>query len=208
MSQYTNVDLPNFFEISSLQSVKHLQTRIRDEKATPVAFARYAKRLMTVLCEEAIAIGYGDNTSVTTPLATGYEGQLVDESNFVAISIIRAADSMLDVFLNIFPEAIVGKILIQRDEETSLPKLYYSKVPPLAGKNVVLLDPMLATGGSALEAIKILLEKGADIEKMVFINVVAAPEGVRKIHEMYPSLRIISGELDQGLNEKVKKHLL
>lgn len=155
-----------------------------------------------------MALSYGEKTSVTTPLSQSYLGEMVDESNFVAVSIIRAADAMLDVFLNVCPQAVVGKILIQRDEETHMPKLYYSKVPSLEGKNVILLDPMLATGGSALEAIKVLIEKGADANKIIFVNVVASPEGVKKIHEAYPSVRIVAGELDQGLNEKVRNVLV
>jgi uracil phosphoribosyltransferase len=93
---------------------------------------------------------------------------------------------MLDVFLNLVPEASVGKILIQRNEETSQPILYYSKLPSLVTRNIVLLDPMLATGGSAIAAIKVLLENGAEEEKIVFFNVVCCPAGVKKLYEIYP----------------------
>ena len=106
-------------------------------------------------------------TTITTPVGHSYEGINIEQSNIVAISIIRAGDSMLDVFLSINPEATTGKILIQRDEATAMPVLFYSKVPDLAGKLVVVLDPMLATGGSAKVAIKICLDKGATIENMV-----------------------------------------
>jgi len=84
------------------------------------------------------------NVDVVTPTGSTYSGyEIVDESNIVAISIIRAGDSLLDAFMEVCPGAQVGKILIQRDEETALPHLFYSKLPSLTGKYVVLLDPML-----------------------------------------------------------------
>mmetsp|Transcript_18330 Transcript_18330/g.30720 ORF Transcript_18330/g.30720 Transcript_18330/m.30720 type:complete len:123 (+) Transcript_18330:539-907(+) len=104
--------------------------------------------------------------------------------------------------MKIAPEAAVGKILIQRNEETKMPVLYYSKLPPLAGRNIVLLDPMLATGGSAIAAIKVLIEQGAEENRILFLNVVSSPEGVGAILTAYPQLRIVTGEIDAGLNEK------
>ena len=118
---------------------------------------------------------------VFTPTGSLIQGVFRDLSNIVAVSIIRAGDSMLDTFLATAPEAVVGKILIQRNEETAEPMLYYSKLPDMKGKKVFLLDPMLATGGSALSAVKCLLEKGADPKDIVFVNVVACPEGIRLV---------------------------
>ena len=84
------------------------------------------------------------------------------------------------------PSAQVGKILIQRDEATAEAILFYSKLPSLAGKRVVLLDPMLATGGSAKCAINVLLEAGADIKQMTFVTVLSCPEGLNNISKTYP----------------------
>ena len=84
------------------------------------------------------------------------------------------------------PSAQVGKILIQRDEATAEPVLYYSKLPSLSGKRVVLLDPMLATGGSAKCAIKVLLDAGADIKLMAFVTVLSCPEGLESVYNTYP----------------------
>jgi len=120
----------------------------------------------------------------------------------VGISIIRAGDSMLGTFMEIAPEATVGKILIQRNEETREPVLYYSKVPPLEGKQIMLLDPMVATGGSAICAIKVLLDKGALESNITFVNVLACPEGIAAMTKAYPSMRIVTGKIDDGLNEK------
>lgn len=131
----------------------------------------------------------------------------------VAVSIIRAGDSLLDSFLKVAPEATVGKILIQRDEQTKQPKLFYAKLPNLANKYVVLLDPMLATGGSAKAAVNVLLDNGATEDRIVFLNVVSCPEGINCLLSAFPKMKIITGEIDEGLNEKVgnlstKKNML
>ena len=104
--------------------------------------------------------------------------------------------------MSIAPEATVGKILIQRDEETAKPVLFYSKLPPLANKNIALLDPMLATGGSANAAIKVLIDKGAEEHRITFLNVLSCPEGIKAIQSEFPKVTIVTGEIDIGLNEK------
>lgn len=183
--------------------VPHLYTKIRDKATSPVDFRRYAQRLMTVICEEALCYVSGTDKTVDTPVDSyTFPGCEVDQSNIVAISIIRAADSMLDVFMNIVPECGVGKILIQRNEETAEPEMYYDKVPPLAGKKVVLLDPMLATGGSAKAALEVLVKKGAAQKDITFVNVVTCPEGVKNVMESYPDITMFSGCVDEGLTAK------
>ena len=104
--------------------------------------------------------------SVQTPTGWTYSGSHVDYSSIVAVSIIRAGDSILDSFMSVCPEAAAGKILIQRDEHTAQSKLYYTKLPPLENKFVVVLDPMLATGGSCVTAIDECLKRGATIANM------------------------------------------
>ena len=158
-----------------------------------------------MLCSEE-ALSYADpvECAVTTPTGSIYNGFEVDPSNIVVISIIRAGDSMLDSFMHTVPEASVGKILIQRDEETALPKLFYSKVPRLEGKFVIILDPMLATGGSAKSAIDVCVEKGANISRTIFANVVASPEGIAYLRGSFPDLTIVTGGIDEGLDEKVR----
>ena len=144
--------------------------------------------------------------TVTTPVGVDIEGTQIDTDAIVAVSIIRAGDSLLECFMNIVPEAKVGKILIQRNEETKKAELFYSKLPSLASKNVVLLDPMLATGGSAKAAIQVLLDCGAREDKIFFLNVVSCPEGLQSIHDTYPAVQIVTGAVDSGLNEKVSNY--
>lgn len=151
---------------------------------------------------------------VTIQTPTGpelLEGERIDTHAIVAVSIIRAGDSLVDCFIKVAPAASIGKILIQRDEETRQPVLFYSKLPSLIDKQVVLCDPMLATGGSAKAAIGVLLDNGAFEGNILFLNVVSCPEGIEAILSMYPKVRIVTGEIDNGLNEKVsffKCHIL
>jgi uracil phosphoribosyltransferase len=140
--------------------------------------------------------------NITTPTNAEFAGTVCDPGEMVGISIIRAGDSMLDTFMAIAPEATVGKILIQRNEETREPILFYSKVPPLAGKQVMLLDPMVATGGSAICAIEVLIDKGAVESNITFVNVLACPEGIAALTKAYPAMRIVTGQIDDGLNDK------
>jgi uracil phosphoribosyltransferase len=142
------------------------------------------------------------SADVNTPTGQTVTGVEVNTSNVVAISIIRAGDSLLDNLLRICPDISAGKILIQRDEETALPKLFYSKLPSLVNKCVILVDPMLATGGSANEAIRVLLANGAQEENIYFFNVVCCPEGIANLHAAFPNVTVVSTEMDQGLNER------
>ena len=153
--------------------------------------------------EEGLSYVNPQQVQVVTPTGSVFEGEAIDTESIVAVSIIRAGDSLLDCFTKIAPAAQIGKILIQRDEETRLPVLFYSKLPPLASKTVVLLDPMLATGGSAKAAIQVALDNGAKEENIIMFCVVCSPEGISYLMDAFPALRIVTGEIDAGLNDKV-----
>lgn len=186
--------------------VDHLWTIIRNRETPPNVFRSYARRLMRVIAEEGLSYVNPIPVTITTPVGPEhvYKGIQNDLSSIVVVSIIRAGDSLLDVIMELVPECSVGKILIQRDEVTAEPKLFYSKLPSsLEGKSIILVDPMLATGGSAIVAIKILLEKpGVQQKNVVFLNVVACPEGLANIHKHYPDVTIVTGSIDNNLNEK------
>lgn len=96
----------------------------------------------------------------------------------------------------------IGKILIQRDEETALPKLFYEKLPEdISERYVFLLDPMLATGGSAMMAVEVLLSRGVRMDRIFFLNLLAAPEGIKTFQDKYPDVKIITGGIDEKLDE-------
>ena len=103
---------------------------------------------------------------------------------------------------DILSDCVIGKILIQRDEETAQPELFYAKLPnDIADRTVLLLDPMLATGGSAIAAIKVLRTAGVPEESIMFVNLVSCPEGLAALHAAYPLVTVVTAEIDNRLNE-------
>lgn len=140
---------------------------------------------------------------VQTPTNCSVSGIHLDTDALVAVSVIRAGDAMLDCLLRLYPDVRAGKILIQRNEQTAQAELFYHKLPDLKGKQVILVDPMLATGGSAKMAIEVLIAQGASEDRIAFFNVVCCPKGVQTLLDAFPKLTIITGQIDEGLNEKV-----
>jgi uracil phosphoribosyltransferase len=136
---------------------------------------------------------------VETPLERT-KGYKVDQE-IVLIPILRAGLGMVSGFIEVIPEAKVGHIGLKRDENTLIPIEYYYKTPSdISNAFVILLDPMLATGGSASEAVNYLKRKGA--KQIVFSCLVAAPEGLKKISELHPDVKIFGAALDRKLNDK------
>lgn len=114
---------------------------------------------------------------------------------------MRAGESMEQGLRDCCRSVRIGKILIQRDEETSMPKLFYDKLPEdISDRYVFLLDPMLATGGSAMMAVEVLIARGVPQDRIVFLNLIASPEGIAKFTETYPLVKIITGVVDDGLD--------
>ena len=144
---------------------------------------KYSKRAMRLLAEEAIAELPSSSVEVMTPTGTSFQGVSVADDNVCLVSIIRAGDALLEAVRDCLPDAKVGKILIQRNEDSAEkePILYYSKMPPnMAQKstNIILCDPMLATGGSAKLAIRTLIEKyHVSPQKIIFANMVRLEYG-------------------------------
>ena len=128
------------------------------------------------------------------------QGKKLDEDNYAFIPILRAGTGMLDGLINILPNAKIGHIGLYRNEETLKPVKYYYKVPKdIEKREVIVLDPMLATGGSGIDAISMLKEDGA--KKLKFLCIIAAPEGIKKIQEAHPDVQIYCATLDSNLNE-------
>jgi uracil phosphoribosyltransferase len=122
------------------------------------------------------------------------------ESEVVAIPVLRAGLGLLPPVLELLPKVSVGYIGLERDEETALARIYYNKLPRLSGKVPLLLDPMLATGGSGAQALDLIKQAGGRDTRMVCI--VAAPEGVRVIEERHPEVNVFAAALDEGLNDR------
>ena len=175
----------------------HYLTRLRDRETEPAIFRLLAHKLTTLLALEATVNLRVDFQPVETPMETAV-GALINEAA-VAVPILRAGLGMLEAFVELLPDVSVGYVGLERDHETAVASAYYSKLPPdLAGRPTFVLDPMLATGGSAANAIDKLKDAGAD--RITMVSIVAAPEGVIFLNERHPDVRIVTAALDRQLN--------
>ena len=164
---------------------------------------------MRLLAEEALANLPSNQCTVTTPTDAPYHGTLsvaeTDPDNVCAVSIVRAGDSLLESVREIAPGMRVGKILIQRNEGSAEKEAVhsYTKLPTDIGKmDVVLCDPMLATGGSSCTALKILVDEyGVDPARIIFANVICCPEGLERLAKEFPDVKIVTCFVDERLNE-------
>jgi uracil phosphoribosyltransferase len=179
--------------------VQHNLTRLRDRQTGAQEFRRVLSEVAALMVYEATRSFAVTPTAVRTPLANARGCRLRRE--VVLVPVLRAGLGMLDSILQLIPHARVGFIGLKREETTLRASTYHKSLPPdLAPFEVLLIDPMLATGGSAVAAMDLLVELGAKHVRMV--NLVAAPEGIRRVHARYPKLPIFTAAVDQALNEK------
>ena len=170
---------------------------LRDARTEPPAFRRAANRISVLLAVEALRDVPNMPATVETPLGPA-AGRRV-RGDVVVVPVLRAGLGMLDAVLELLPAARVGHIGLQRDEATAIASRYYSKLPTRLGDSYVLMiDPMLATGGSAVAAIDLIKSAGARTIRMICI--VAAPEGVRLVEERHPDVAIYTPVVDRELN--------
>ncbi len=175
----------------------HLLASLRDVETEPERFRVLAGRLSTVLVLEATRDLATRVTTIATPLE--HTEVRVLDGDVVAVPILRAGLGLLDAVTHLLPDVRVGYAGLERDHDTLAPTSYYLKVPELAGRTVLLLDPMLATGGSASFAASLLKERGATDVRLVCV--VAAPEGIARLSADHPDVRVITAGVDTGLNE-------
>jgi len=170
---------------------------LRDARTAPPAFRRAANRISVLLAAEALRDLPSSAATVTTPLGPA-DGRVV-ETDVVVVPVLRAGLGMLDAVLELLPTARVGHIGLQRDEATAIASKYYSKLPPdLAKSHVLMIDPMLATGGSAAAAIDLIKAAGAMAISMICI--VSAPEGVSLLERLHPDVAVFTPVVDKHLN--------
>ncbi len=184
--------------VSSHPLVADSVARLRDKDTEPDEFRTLARKVISLLLYEATADLSLRRGTVMTPLQEAPAAWV--EKEVVAVPVLRAGLGLLAPVLELLPRVSVGYIGLERDEETALARIYYNKLPRLEGKVPLLLDPMLATGGSGAMALDLIKEAGGVEPRM--ICVVAAPEGVRVIEERHPEVRIFAAALDEGLNER------
>jgi uracil phosphoribosyltransferase len=197
LESYDNVLLlPQTNQLRGLYSI------IRSKDTHRSDFVFYSDRIIRLLVEKGLDQLPVQEKIVETPLGVEYQG--VDFlGKICGVSIVRAGESMEQGLRDCCRSVRIGKILIQRDEETALPKLFYEKLPEdIADRYVFLLDPMLATGGSAILATEVLISRGVKPERIMFLNLLCCPEGIEAYQTKFPDIKIITGGIDPKLDEK------
>lgn len=179
--------------------IEHKLAILRDKKTGTKEFREIISELGELLCYEALKDAKMYETEIETPMEK-MKTRKINEDNYAFVPILRAGTGMLDGIINMVPNAKIGHIGMYRDEETFKPNVYFFKVPKdIEKREVLILDPMLATGGSGLDAIELLKEKG--VKKMKFLCIIAAPEGIKAIEKKHPDVQIYTTSIDRQLNE-------
>jgi len=142
-------------------------------------------------------------TKIQTPVDDAEYSGVAFGNRIVGVSIVRGGEAMETALRSCCRNIRVGKILIQRSEQNAEAQLYYSKLPDdIDTRHVLLLDPMLATGGSLMIAVKVLLEAGVKEEKIIAVTVISSAEGIRTVTQKHPKMLLITAEVDSALNDK------
>jgi uracil phosphoribosyltransferase len=197
---------PNVHVLPQTNLLLSAMTIIRDQSTKREDFIFNSERVIRLLIDDALnRLPFVEKT-VISPTGEEFHGQ-TPVGGIVGVSIMRAGESMEMALREVCRSIRIGKILIQRDEATALPKLFYSKLPPdVASRTVLLLDPMLATGGSAIKAIEVLIQHGVEQGKILFVNLVSCPEGIEALMQAYPKITIVTAAVDEKLN--AQKYIL
>jgi uracil phosphoribosyltransferase len=179
--------------------VQHNLARLRDAQTQPQEFRRLLGEIAALMLYEATRNFAVKKISVRTPLAPASGFQLQRE--VILVPVLRAGLGMLDSILQLIPHAHVGFIGLKREETTLRAQFYHKSLPKNLGRfEVILIDPMLATGGSSVAALDLLIEQGAQHIRVV--NLVAAPEGIRVVQKAHPKIPLFTAAIDKNLNEK------
>ncbi|OAR00540.1 hypothetical protein LLEC1_00501 [Akanthomyces lecanii] len=182
-----------------------LLSMIRNKETDRADFIFYSNRIIRLLVEEGLNHLPVIEHDITTPVGRTYNG-LLFQGKICGVSIMRAGEAMEQGLRDCCRSVRIGKILIQRDEDTAQPKLFYDKLPEdIADRWVMLLDPMFATGGSAIMAVQVLKARGVPEDRILFLNLIASPEGINNFVEKFPRLKVVTAFIDevmQGLDEK------
>lgn len=179
--------------------IEHKLAILRDKKTGTKEFRELVSEIASFLCYEALKDAKLDSVEIETPLEK-IKTKKLNEDKYAFIPILRAGMGMLDGLIRVVPNAKIGHIGMYRNEETFEPVNYFFKVPKgIEKREVFLLDPMLATGGSACDAIELLKEKG--VKKINFLCLIAAPEGIEKVEKEHPDVKIYCAHIDKKLND-------
>ncbi len=179
--------------------IEHKLSIIRNKNTGTKEFREIITEIAIFLCYEAMKDAKLEEVEIETPLCKT-KAKVLKEDNYAFVPILRAGTGMLDGLLQVIPNAKIGHIGLYRNEETLEPVKYYYKMPKdISNREVLILDPMLATGGSAADTIKCLKEDG--VKKIKFLSIISAPEGIKRLNEEYPDVELYTAAIDEKLNE-------
>ena len=179
--------------------IQHKITRLRDKNTGTAEFRKVAGEIAMLMGYEALRDLETTDIEIETPIEKTMSPVIAGRKQAV-VPILRAGLGMTDGILSLIPNAKVGHIGMSRDEETHTPTSYYCKLPdPISERIIIITDPMLATGGSAIDAINFIKKKGGQTIK--FMCIIAAPEGLERLHAAHPDVQIYVGHVDRELNE-------
>jgi uracil phosphoribosyltransferase len=185
------------YELNSPLST-HLVNTLRDNQTDALRFRQNIKTLSLLLADKALQKDALKKRALFTWQGK-YNFEMFDESNLLFVTVMRAGLPMIEALMDLFPDAQAGFLAIKRDETTHESKLYYDRVPDCNGKHLVLVDPMVATGGSMIDAMELL--KGRGPSQITSLNIIGSPEGLKRIEEKYPELNIYIAQIDERLND-------
>ena len=180
----------------------HVLTHLRDKTTKPALFRTLSYQISLLLALEATRDLATEEKKIETPMEPMVGRVLARQ--LAVVPILRAGLGMVQPFQDIFPDVSIGYVGLERDHTTAIARSYYCKLPPLEGKRVIVVDPMLATGGSAAQAVDVV--KAAGAKEVVFVCIVASPEGVAAMEKSHPTVPVHAGALDRALN--AKKYIL
>lgn len=181
--------------------LRALHTTVRDRDASRDDFVFYSRRIMRMLLEAALDLLPFRPLSVITPVGAIYEG-LGFAEKLCAVPVIRAGESMEAELRSMNRDIRIGKILIQRDKTTKQPELLYSHLPSdIKDRYVLLLEPMIATGGSTIRAVNVLTDAGVAEKNIIVVNFLASPDGLDRVAVETPQVRIVTSAVERELNE-------
>jgi uracil phosphoribosyltransferase len=180
----------------------HVLTHLRDKTTKPALFRTLSYQISLLLALDATRDLATEEKPIETPMEP-MTGRVLARP-LVIVPILRAGLGMLQPFNDVFPDVSVGYVGLERDHTTAVARSYYCKLPPLAGTRVLVVDPMLATGGSAVQAVNVV--KAAGGKEIAFVCIVASPEGVALMQGAHPEVPIHTGALDRTLN--ARKYIL
>ncbi len=180
--------------------IQHKTTVLRQTTTTNKVFRELIEEITMLMCYEALRDLPLENVTIRTPI-TETTQKMIKGKKLAIVPILRAGLGMVSGMLDLVPSAKVGHIGMYRDEETLEPHEYYCKLPPdIENRLIVVLDPMLATGGSAIDAISQIKSYGG--KSIKFLCIIAAPEGIKALSEAHPDVEIYCANVDEKLNEK------